>query len=131
MGVETFSDVPVTPFSHWAMDLISMPMSPGGHDLIAAWVDRTSKTIVARALKESASTSQDLARLTFEEVCCRFGIPERLTHDNDVRFKTMWQELWRLIGTKLVFTSSYNPHSDPAERGNKQILETLRYPSQT
>jgi hypothetical protein len=126
MGVETFSAVPVTPFSHWAMDLISMPMSRGGYDLIATWVDRTSKTIVARALKESASTSQDLARLTFEAVCCRFGIPERLTHDNDVRFKTMWQELWRLIGTKLVFTSSYNPHSDPAERANKQILEALR-----
>ena len=126
MGVETFSAVPVTPFSHWAMDLISMPMSRGGNDLIATWVDRTSKTIVARALKESASTSQDLARLTFESVCCRFGIPERLTHDNDVRFKTMWQELWRVIGTKLVFTSSYNPHSDPAERANKQILEALR-----
>jgi hypothetical protein len=91
MGVETFSDVPVTPFYHWAMDLISMPMSRGGHDLIATWEDRTSKTIVARALKESASTSQDLARLTFEAVCC-----------------------------------SYNPHSDPAERANKQILEALR-----
>ena len=38
----------------------------------------------------------------------------------------MWQELWRLISTKLVFTSSYNPHSDPAERANKQILEALR-----
>ena len=38
----------------------------------------------------------------------------------------MWQELWRLIATKLVFTSSYNPHSDPTERSNKQILEVLR-----
>jgi hypothetical protein len=46
MGVETFSAVPVTPFSHWAMDLISMPMSRGGYDLIATWVDRTSKTII-------------------------------------------------------------------------------------
>jgi hypothetical protein len=70
MVVQTFSEVSVTPFSHWDMDLISMPMSPGGHDLIATWVDRTSKTIVAQALKESVSTSQDLARLTFEVVCC-------------------------------------------------------------
>ena len=31
-----------------------------------------------------------------------------------------------MIGTMLVFTSSYNPHSDPAERANKQILEVLR-----
>jgi hypothetical protein len=65
MVVETFSVVPVTPFSHWAMDLIAMSMSRGGNDLIATWVDRTSKTIVDRALKESASTSQDLTRLTF------------------------------------------------------------------
>ena len=31
-----------------------------------------------------------------------------------------------MIGTKLVFTSSYNPHYDPAERANKQFLEALR-----
>ena len=65
LGVETFGAVPVKLVSSWAMDLISMPMPRGGHDLIAKWVDRTSKTIVAKALKESASTSQDLARLTF------------------------------------------------------------------
>jgi hypothetical protein len=43
MGVETFSVVPVTTFSHWSMDLISMSMSRGGYDLIATWVDRTSR----------------------------------------------------------------------------------------
>ena len=84
MGVETLNAVSVTPFSRWVMGLMSMPMSRGGNDLIETWVDRTSKTIVDRALKESVSTSQDLTRLTFETVCCRFGIPERLTHDNDV-----------------------------------------------
>ena len=84
LGVETFNTVPVTPFSHWVMDLISMTMSRGGHDLIVTWVDRTSKTIVTKDLKESESTSQDLTRLTFEEFCCRIGITERLTHDNDV-----------------------------------------------
>jgi hypothetical protein len=32
----------------------------------------------------------------------------------------------RAIGTKLSFTSSYNPQSDPAERANRQVLEALR-----
>ena len=46
MGVETFSVVPVTPFSNWVMDLIYLT--------------------------------------GFESVCCRLGMSERLTDDNDV-----------------------------------------------
>jgi len=49
------------------------------------------------------------------------------SHNNDVRFaSSLWKELWRLVGTKLRFTSSYNPQSDPAERANRQVLEVLR-----
>jgi len=33
---------------------------------------------------------------------------------------------WHLCGTKLRFTSSYNPQSNPAERANRQVLEALR-----
>ena len=71
MGVETFSDVPVTSFSHWDMDLISMPMSRGGHDLIATWVDRTSKTIVAPG--DSPGLSKSL------------HLPHRIWHDLPLR----------------------------------------------
>jgi hypothetical protein len=47
--------------------------------------------------------------------------------DNDVRFRSgLWKHLWELVGTKLCFTSSYNPQSDPAERANQQVLEALR-----
>jgi hypothetical protein len=31
-----------------------------------------------------------------------------------------------LVGTKLKFTSSYNPQSDPAERASRQVLEAIR-----
>ena len=34
--------------------------------------------------------------------------------------------MWRLCGTRLRFTSSYNPQSYPAERANRQVLEALR-----
>ena len=126
LGMDAYSEIPLYPFSHWSMDLISMPVSKQGNDLIVTWVDRTSKTIVARALKESDSSTSTLAKLTFEAVCCRFGVPHRMTHDNDVRFKTLWEEIMQAIGTKLSFTSSYNPQADPAERANRQVLEALR-----
>jgi hypothetical protein len=42
------------------MDPISMPFSKDGNDLIATWVDRTSKMIVANALEGQHSTAADL-----------------------------------------------------------------------
>ena len=82
--------------------------------------------IVARALRQGNSSAKALAELTFEAICCRFGLPARLTHDNDVRFRSLWKELWRLLNTKITCTSAYNPQADPAERANRQVLEALR-----
>ena len=130
MGSEehAFSSAPAQPFSHWAMDLVDpLPLSRAGNAYIVTWVDRTTKMIVAEALKATSTSAADLAHLTFRAICCQYGLPEKLTHDNDVRFASgLWKELWRLVGTKLKFTSSYNPQSDPAERANRQVLEALR-----
>jgi len=128
MGAEAFSTIPLKPFEAWAMDLIGpLPKTKQGHEWIVTWVDRTSKTIVAAAAKEGSTSAQDLAIMTFREICCRFGLPATLTMDNDVRFvSSLWKSLWHLCGTKLKFTSSYNPQSDPAERANRQVLEALR-----
>jgi len=72
-------------------------------------------------------SSEALALMTFREICCRFGLPLDRTIDNDVKFvSALWQSLWNLCGTKLRFTSSYNPQSNPAERANRQVLEVLR-----
>lgn len=127
LGVDSFSSVPLQPFTHWSMDLIGpLPKSRSGNDLIVTWVDRTSKLIVAKALRQGNSSAKALAELTFDAICCRFGLPARITHDNDVRFRSLWKELWRLLNTKISCTSAYNPQADPAERANRQVLEALR-----
>ena len=129
LGTESFSSIPPLPFSSWAMDLVGpMPPSRAGNDMFVTWVDRTSKLIVAKAFKQKdESGAADLAKMTFEAICCRFGLPVSITHDNDRRFvSSLWKHLWQLVGTKLKFTSSYNPQSDPAERANRQVLEALR-----
>jgi hypothetical protein len=82
------------------MDLIGpLPKSRNGNDLIVTRVDRTSKLIVAKALRQGNSSAKVLAELTFEASCCRFGLPGRLAHDNNVRFRSLWKELWRLLNT--------------------------------
>jgi hypothetical protein len=104
-----------------------MPLSSTGNDMFITWVDHTIKTVVARAFVSSHSSGKDLADLTFPEIVYHFGLPLFLTHDNDVRFRgEFWQHMWKSVGTKLHFTSSYNPQSDPAERANRQVLELLR-----
>ena len=57
------------------MDLIGpLPKSRSGNDLIVTWVDRTSKVIVAKAIRQGNSSAKALAELTFEAICCRFGL---------------------------------------------------------
>jgi hypothetical protein len=127
MGAESFTTIPIEPFSHWAMDLIGpLPRSCSGNSWIVTWVDRTSKWIVARAMKTGSCSGKDLADLTFAEICCNYGLPARLTHDNDVRFKKFWRSLWTLVGTKITATAAWNPQADPAERANRQVQEALR-----
>jgi len=119
MGTESFSSILLQPFTSWAMDLIRpLPATKSGHTWIVTWVDRTSKMMVAAAAKEGQISSEALALMTFREICCRFGLPLHLTIDNDVKFvSSLWQSLWNLCGTKLRFTSSYNPQSNPTKRG--------------
>ena len=87
MGAESFSSIPLQPFTSWAMDLIGpLPATKSGHTWIVTWVDHTSRMIVAAAAKEGQMSSEALALMTFREICCRFGLPLHLTIDNDVKF---------------------------------------------
>jgi len=129
MGTESFSSIPLQPFTSWAMDLIGpLPATKSGHTWIVTWVDHTSKMIVAATAKERQIASSALALMTFQEVCCRFGLPLHQTIDkrresskrnyyiisprviikaiiiHDVKFvSSLWQSLWNLYGrgTKL------------------------------
>jgi len=110
----------VQPFTSWAMDMIGpLPTTKLGNNWVVTWVDQTTKTIVTAAA--AAPTSKEtLARLTFQEICCHFGLPLNLTMDNDVRFNNgLWKSLWKMCGSQIKFTSSYHPQADPAERANQ------------
>ena len=127
MGAPTFSAVPEEPFTHWAMDFIGpLPKSRRGHEWIVTWVDRTSKMIVAAPAKTGSMSGEDMAEMTFNTICCRFGMPASLTHDNDVRLKNVWRDVWRRVGAKIKCTAAYNPQANPTERANRQVLEALR-----
>jgi len=71
--------------------------------------DFTSQTIVAVKAPIN-SDAEDLARLPCEEIRCWFGLLLNLRMKNDVCFVgDVWQSPLNLCGSRLRFTSSYNP----------------------
>ena len=54
-----------------------------------------------------------VAELFFREVFRLHGLPKTIVSDRDNKFTgAFWQELFRLVGTKLATSTSYHPQSD-------------------
>ena len=54
-----------------------------------------------------------MAKLFFNAVVQRFGLPDDIVHDRDARFTAdLWRELWITMGTKTLFSSAYHPQMD-------------------
>jgi hypothetical protein len=69
-----------------------------------------------------------LAELMFENIYKLHGLPDHIISDRDVLFtSTFWNQLHRLIGTKLRMSSAYHPQSDGStERANRTVTQMLR-----
>ena len=68
------------------MDFITnLPRTKNGNYTILAIVDRFSKYIVLVPCKHSVNAA-DVAKIFFDNVVCRFGMPQKIISDRDVRF---------------------------------------------
>ena len=73
-------------------------------------------------------TARGVAWLYLKEVVRLHGLPESIVTDRDSKFTSIfWSELQRLIGTKLLMSTSFHPQTDGAtERANRSIGQILR-----
>ncbi len=96
-----------------ALDFITfLPTTARGHDCILTVVDRFSKhvTCIPTTVEVSAA---DTARLLFDHIVCKYGLPEKIICDRDPRFTSLfWQALFRLLQVKLNLSSAYHPQTD-------------------
>ena len=67
------------------MDLITYLPTPEGFYLVFTIVDRFSKYITFIPCKATC-TAPDLARLFFDNIVCKFGMPQRIVSDRDSSF---------------------------------------------
>jgi len=114
------------------MDLITkLPTTKNNNDTIVVFVDKLSKMVHCCPAneKDGKTKAPHMARMFFDNIVRLHGVPKRIVSDRDRRFiSSFWQELWRLLGTKLAMSTSYHPQTDgQTERMNRTLEDVIRH----
>ena len=67
------------------MDLITYLPTSEGFDSVFTIVDRFSKYVTFIPCKATC-TAPDLARMFYDHIVCKFGMPQKIVSDRDSRF---------------------------------------------
>ena len=128
MGLLHPLPIPSRPWESIGMDFIGpLPPSPEGYNFIWVVIDRLTSMVHLVALKTSA-TATEVAERYLKEIVRLHGIASSIVSDRDPRFTSVfWTEVHRLLGTKLMMSTSFHPQTDGAtERMNRVVNSILR-----
>lgn len=110
-------------WSWWTVDVTYMPKDHGRSYLIVAR-EYLSGWAEARAVR--SATSEVVARFIFEEICCRWGVPLKLSVDGGPENKSVVAALAELFGIHRVQASAYNSRGQGLiERGHQGFIHGL------
>ena len=84
----------------------------------------------------TTTKASDLVWMYIKEVVRLHGLPDTIVSDRDSKFTSkFWNETHRILGTKLLMSTSFHPQTDGASeraiRTVTQILRTMVKPDQT
>ena len=122
-------EVPTRPWAAISRDFITgLPRTARGVDAIAVDVCRLSKMVILTPCRAD-DTAERAASRFLDSVVCQFGVPSSIVSDRDPKFTgRFWQELFRLLGTKLKMSSADHPQTDgQTEIYNRVVEEVLRH----
>ena len=110
-----------------SIDFITdLPMSAGNKDTVLTIVDKATGMVHLVPCHKNI-TAVATAQLLWQNVVKLHGVPRAIYSDRGPQFTAnSWQELWRLTGTKLNYSSAYHPQTQGVvERMNAVVSQTL------
>lgn len=110
------------------MDFITDLPPVNGKNAIYVFVCKLTK-MVQLVPVDITITSQQAAKLLFDTVCMRFGLPAIVIHDRDTRFTTpFWKDFLSLLSVDDRASTSFHPQTDgQTERVNRTLEDYLRH----
>jgi hypothetical protein len=101
--------VPQGVWTDVALDFMEALLRVHRKSVILTVVDRLSKYCHFIPLAHPYS-AESVAQAFFAEVVRHHGVPQSMVSDRDSVFTSLfWQELMRLMGTKLYMTTAFHP----------------------
>ena len=86
-------------------------------------VDRLTKSAHFIPLRHPFKAPQ-VAKVLWDHIVKLHGIPSSIVSDRDRVFTSaLWRELFASAGTKLLFTTSYQPQTDGQSERVNQCME--------
>ena len=121
--------VPDQPWESVSMDfVVHLPQTVAGYTAIMVCVDRLTKMVHLAPCRDTSS-AEDVAKLFFNTVFVKHGLPLDVVTDRDSRFTSkFWRALCAAVGTKLSMSTAFHPQSDGnTERVNRVMEDMLRH----
>ncbi|GBE77187.1 Transposon Ty3-G Gag-Pol polyprotein [Sparassis crispa] len=118
------------PWFSWnsiAMDFVSPFPRLKGYDYLWVVIYRLT-SMVHLVPVNTTSMASDIAELYVQEIVRLHGMPESIVSDRDSKFTSkFWCELYRLLGAKLLMSTSFYPQTDRlCERTIRSVSQILR-----
>jgi IS30 family transposase len=113
---------PTWPLQRWGLDLLGpLPPTQGNLKYVVVAVEYFSKWIEAKPL--ATITSSTVQKFFWQNIVCRFGVPNAITVDDGTQFDAeTFKAFCDQIGTKIHFALVRHPESNGlVERANRII----------
>jgi transposase InsO family protein len=115
--------IPQGAWQDLSMDFIEGLPKSKGFNVILVIVDRFTKYAHFVPIRHPFTT-RTIAKSVFDNVVKLHGLPKTIVSDRDKVFtSSFWKELFSLMGTMLVMSSSYHPQTDGQTERVNQCLE--------
>jgi hypothetical protein len=119
--------IPTQPWESISMDFLGPFPKSKGYDYV--WVVMCRLTSEVHLIPVNTITkATELSHIYIREIVRLHGLPRSIVSDRDSKFTSAWwREIHRLLGAKLLMSTSFHPQTDGAtERVNRSVGQILR-----